>query len=373
MSSKKIAIVCHNFPPFTSGVADHTHLLGEALQKSNSVIVLTAYQKKYETTSLKVIPCFDKSKPWTLMRLWDIVRQNRVDQLLLQYDPFAYGSNYGINPFIIWGMRRIRTILPSIKIGLIVHETFIPRKDFKRHLLSNYLVWQLRKVIDVTDVVFTPVESWAKIIQNWFPDKTVIHLPVGSNLPIFPTDSVSEKQRFSISPDQIVLGMFGRIRRVPNIELVRVSIEKLQKEKFNPLLFYVGLEAMYASEAFAGLPYLAHGPLSGEEISRRFHAMDIFLCPVEEGISCRRGTLAAAVQHGLPVVATWGEITDNLLRQLDGDAFLLAENTSPSLFADQVFQLASNFQLRQKIKKGAETYAAQIAWPALAELVSHAM
>ncbi len=55
------------------------------------------------------------------------------------------------------------------------------------------------------------------------------------------------------------------------------------------------------------------GALPAERVARHLACADIFLAPFSDGVSTRRTTLMAALQHGLPVVGTSGESTDSML------------------------------------------------------------
>jgi glycosyltransferase involved in cell wall biosynthesis len=92
-------------------------------------------------------------------------------------------------------------------------------------------------------------------------------------------------------------------------------------------------------------------------------AADIFLAPYEDGISTRRTTLMAALQHGIPVVATLGPLTDRLLREA-GSRLDLVPVEDRAAFAERVSRLAQDPERRKALGAAGRTfYEEQFAWP----------
>ena len=80
-------------------------------------------------------------------------------------------------------------------------------------------------------------------------------------------------------------------------------------------LFNLGAEAPPLRGLEAGIEVLTPGFLDAEIFAARLAATDVFLVPTVDGASTRRGSLMAALQHGLPVLATDGDLTDGVLRR----------------------------------------------------------
>jgi hypothetical protein len=54
----------------------------------------------------------------------------------------------------------------------------------------------------------------------------------------------------------------------------------------------------------------ATGFVSDEEVSREFSEADVMLAYFVDGLSTRRGSVMAALEHGVSVLSTMGEFTD---------------------------------------------------------------
>jgi glycosyltransferase involved in cell wall biosynthesis len=110
----------------------------------------------------------------------------------------------------------------------------------------------------------------------------------------------------------------------------------------------------------------APGSLSAELLGRRLATADIFLAPFVDGVSTRRTTLMAALQHGIAVVGTDGPWTDSILKQSSG-ALRLTPVSRPVLFSQAVVSLARDRQGRVAIgNAGRSLYLNSFDWPILA-------
>ena len=78
--------------------------------------------------------------------------------------------------------------------------------------------------------------------------------------------------------------------------------------------------------------------------------------------------------HGIATVGTRGPLTDSLLAQEDGRAFLLADVADPEMFQAHVLRLAAETAWREQIaEEGALLYAREFAWPRIIEKMQMAL
>ena len=96
--------------------------------------------------------------------------------------------------------------------------------------------------------------------------------------------------------------------------------------------------------------------------------MDIFLSPFIDGVSTRRGSFFAALQHGLPIVTTRAYHTDGDLLTRDGQAFQTVAASDLAGFVEATIRLAGDPAMRQRLGSGArECFEAQYALPVLTD------
>jgi glycosyltransferase involved in cell wall biosynthesis len=98
--------------------------------------------------------------------------------------------------------------------------------------------------------------------------------------------------------------------------------------------------------------------------------MDLYLAPFVAGVSTRRGSFMAALQHGVPTVATAGAQTDPILHRNDGNAFVLRPETDVDAFAEIAFALQNDPDRRRQIGRAARRlYRNEFDWTVLARRV----
>jgi glycosyltransferase involved in cell wall biosynthesis len=107
--------------------------------------------------------------------------------------------------------------------------------------------------------------------------------------------------------------------------------------------------------------------LEPAEVSARLQAADVYVVPIDEGVSTRRSALMAGLSHGLPVVATWGSATDRILREADGRALRLVAVQNVDAFASAVADIAADHaQAASMAAEGKRLYQRNFDWPHIA-------
>jgi glycosyltransferase involved in cell wall biosynthesis len=363
MSIQKLHLITSTFPPRICGVGDHTAHLSAELAKTVEVKVLTAYGKVDAPLGVKAEQIFTNEQPSSIFSVVEAISADMPDWVILQYDPFSYGARYGFNPYLPLALNLLKRRCPQVRIGLIVHESFVPIRNWKSVVLSSWLKAQLWALGRVADAIFIVIEPWIPILKSWFPNKTVQHLPVSSNMPLVPTCRDEIRARLGISPQTIVLGLFGRIQRTRSLEHVIKAVNRSREAGFDVVLLYSGLDLVAARNCLSSVPLIADGPLTAPEISQRFAAMDVFLVPIDEGVSTRRTSLMTGLQHGVPTVATFGLATDSVLMGENGKSLILSNVKAPDDFADAVLDLVSKPSSRKVLSEGAQQlFSREFSW-----------
>jgi glycosyltransferase involved in cell wall biosynthesis len=141
-------------------------------------------------------------------------------------------------------------------------------------------------------------------------------------------------------------------------------VKTIQAEGLDVLVMYIGHDCAGAKSGLQGIPLIAEGPFPAEEISQRFTAMDIYLVPIDEGVSTRNTSFMTGLQHGLPIVATWGSSTDQILKHEHEKAMFLVSVHEPNQFAKAVLDLAINPLQRKLLSEGAkQLFEREFTWP----------
>ncbi len=363
MPVQKLHFINSTFPPRICGVGDHTAHLATELAKTLEVKVMTVYGEVDTLPDVKVEQVFSIKQPSSIFLVVEAIAADTPDWVILQYDPFSYGIRYGFNPYLPLAVNLLKRRCPQVRVGLIVHESFVRIRNWKLAVLQTWLSAQLWTLSRVADAVFMVIEPWVPILKSWFPKKTVEHLPVSSNMPYVVANRDEVRSSLGISLTTIVLGLFGRIQKTRSMDCVIKAVNRTRQAGFDVVVLYVGMDPISARNSLSNVPLLADGPLTSAEISRRFAAMDVYLVPIDEGVSTRRTSLMTGLQHGVPTVATFGPATDTMLMEENGKALLLADVKAPDNFASAVLDLVSN-PLRRKLlsNEAQQLFCREFTW-----------
>jgi len=118
------------------------------------------------------------------------------------------------------------------------------------------------------------------------------------------------------------------------------------------------------------MPVRDAGPLPADEVSIHLSAMDLHLTPFIDGASTRRGSFLAGLQHGVPSVSTRGPLTDPLIAEADGDAYLLTPVGDATAYVRAVQKLYRNPSSRSLIAtRSSKFFDSYFSWPTIADRV----
>ena len=365
-------------PPAHDGIGDHTARLAGALAEHVGVTVLTtpaAAAGAVLSPGVRARPALRWRRRYVdASGLAEAVAAERPGALVLQYNPNSWGLQ-GINPLLPRAFRAARRAHPRLRLGLMVHEPFYPPTTLKRAVLSAAQRRQLRALVRAADVVFVSTEAWEAPLRGWARSGTpFVLLPSGSNVEEAGWTREAARAALGLGADTLVAGVFGTAHYSRLLPLVRVAADRLRAAQAargaDFLVLYVGPDGAAVRTALSGLPVRDLGRLPEEGVSQALTAMDLHLVPFFRGVSARRGSFTAGLQHGLPSVSTLGSQTDRFLAEADGAAFLLAPEDDAGTYAAHAVTLASDPVRRRAMAEAArKLYLDTFAWPLLAERV----
>jgi glycosyltransferase involved in cell wall biosynthesis len=370
----KLDLIVSALPPLLDGIGDYTGRLAAELASRAQVRVITTRDRAVDRIEgVDIVPTFSPKRRRTMWRIVDTVTARRPDWVVLQFNQFSFGR-WGLNPLLPMAMARVQRRCPGTRIAVMFHELFVPPTTWKFRLMRLWQIRQLRTLGRLADLVFFSIDPWVRQFGPWFPGRPVLHMPVGSNLPHVAVSRDDARQRLQIPADRFVLGMFGSARFDRNLRWVQAAARSLRDAGANAMLLYVGADGAAVRDAVVEIPVLAEGPLGGDEASRRLAAMDLYLAPFSDGVSTRRTSMLSGLQHGLPVVATRAEATDDLLTREDGVGIALSPADPPTSFAEKVKKLWLDPDRRSRIGRGGqELYDREFSWPRIGQRLLDAL
>jgi len=374
----RIGILCPSFPPGERpcGVGDFTRRLASALAEGGTEIAVltgTGYRGAERIPGGKVRGIAREWGPRALGAVAAACREEGAHALLVQYAPDLYPPGPGWINSLPLAMRALSPGIPAVvslhtvgvpapgsmlgaALMILSAHALIATNEEVSHLLGKYLRPSLRKTVEI---------------------------PIGANVEPPRRDPGARREaraRFiaerGIPADAGLLAHFGLYYPGKGAEQILEAAGAWKREGRAFRLFMIGArregdggfyEGLRARGRGLGLAeeVIWTGYLPEEEASAILLGADLFLAPYEGGISTRRGSLMAALAHGLPVVSTPPRIPTRHFREGEnfepvpfGDAGALARAV-PALLGDPA--------RREKLARGADELAREFEWGQIAE------
>jgi glycosyltransferase involved in cell wall biosynthesis len=324
--------------PGPCGVRDHGRLLAEELEREG----LQCSRHWMERGRPSLRGALAEAHAWGAA-LPALLASERADAVVVHYSCFA-SAHRGVPVFSHPLTRALRRA--GLPVVAIMHELTYPfGPDGARGLMwattQRLALFELVNAIDAALVTTEDRREWLAG-RRWLPRRPVAFAPVFSNLP-----PPSGRQREDRS--RPVVGQFG-YHYDGSGEFVLQALRRLvnqQPPARAPELRLIGSPGPDSRagrawrERAAELGISEHitftGLLEPQPLSDELAAADLLVFPDPPGPSSRKGTLAASLASGAPIVAldgplTWGEFRRaDALRIVPRDATALAREIAAML------------------------------------------
>lgn len=387
----RIMFVAAEFPPKRGGVGDYTEHLAQALsEKEVEVAVVTSpppYSRaKQESEHHQPYAVRRAVKNWN-WGCWEPVRREigtfHPDVVSIQYQTGAYAMHPAVNLLPL----RLQAAGECPLISTTFHDLLLPYLFPKAGRIRELANYALERYSDC--LVLTNEEDWWRLAPRWRPKAHL--MPIGSNIAVRTTADFSARSyraRLGVLDDQVLLVNFGFLNVDKGIDVLFHALRLLKDEgrrcgyKLLMLGQGSGDSSVTHDDHEQHLRCLARdlgleadivwaGYLPPEEISACLLSADVGVFPFREGASLRRGSLVAALAHGLPVVTTCGLPTRpvNQLRfprLVDTDNVLTARPGDPQSVAAAIRRLAGDGALREHLSLRAREMVDLLSWDRIA-------
>jgi glycosyltransferase involved in cell wall biosynthesis len=281
-----------------------------------------------------------------------------ADWAIVQYNPFSYGR-WGFAPHLLRAAGRLASA-QGPQLGVLVHEPFVPIQGIRSAVMGSWQRLQLWQLLRTAQLILVTCEAWRARIPARAP---VVHLPVGSMLP-GPAQPQHSDGRDS---EHLTVATFRTGHPSHLAEHTAAALDALDAEGHRVRFCNLGAGAPVPANLPPGIVIESPGRLPEREISSRLAGADIFLAPLVDGLSTRRTTVMAALQHGLPIIATEGPSTDAVLRDAR-DAITLVQSDDLRAWIDASVALARDSERRAAQGRAARRlYEREFAWPVIAD------
>ena len=328
----KIAFLCSSLEPGQDGVGDYTRRLASELIRQGHPCLVVALndalvtQAMFETqesegTSVSVLR-LPRSDSWDqrLVEARNCLDRFRPDWVSFQFVTFSYhrkGLCHGLG-------KKLTAINSQVPWHVMLHELWLglgERTPFKHRVLGALQRIFIRDMIRRLRplVVHTQADPYRQVLSREKIPASV--LPLISNVPFVKGDGWSDLLEPMLAgvigqtPDRskfYLAGIFGAVHPEWNAqEAVNLILPLVQRFQKRLVLVFAGrnnLAAESLTELKSSLRDRADIVIVGEksalDISRIFQTLDIGLATSPRQMIQKSGSVAALLEHGLPVLVT---------------------------------------------------------------------
>ena len=367
-----IFLISGEFPPMVGGMGGYTKELAKALAKfGHQVSVLTSVLGRDGGEGFRLYPRVSKWDFSSWKAILTLIKEIEPQILHLQYQAAAYGMHPAMN-LLPWRLRLMRPLL-----FVTFHDLRVPYLFPKAGPIRRGAIAALAKGCD--GVIVTNVQDKAEA-RGYGLEPHLI--PIGSNItPRLPPgyDREEWRARWGVK-EEIMLSYFGLLHESKGVETLFRALARLLEGGERVKLLMVGgktgasdpttidyahrMEALWRELGLAD-QLLWTGYVDDEEVSANLLASDICVLPYKDGASLRRGSLMAALAHGLPIISTWPETE---IRELvEGQNIALVPPEDVGALAGKIQELAASEGLRHRLGEGAKRLSGAFSWDRIAE------
>jgi len=337
---KKIIFISNLFPPILDGVGDYTFNLGNELSKNHEIYYLHKQSLNIQNWSFK-----------NIIKAYHQINSIKPDLVSLQYVPFSFQpKGIPLNLCLLWALLKVK----SYHLQITFHEVAI---GYNRSSLRQNIGATLQRIIAIclcilSKDVFTSVGLYFRMLKPF--NKNTQQVLIGSNLPACIK---------TIENEIIILCSFNN-RITSNLI---IALNQLKSEKYQFKLIGIGKISKHLKteleKTINDLKLNAYikllEPADAADLSFQLAHADIYLqlewinSIGKGGVSLKSGALMAAMAHQLPIISTFGKMTDmELLNEQSGIVFT---NSDIELY-QTLKNLMINKNLRIKLGKNAHNF-----------------
>jgi glycosyltransferase involved in cell wall biosynthesis len=359
------------------GVGDYTHFLaGHLAALGCSVVVFGPPGRLRAADEGNTVPYVRREVPgaWSphaLLHLARLARAQRPDVVHLQFVPHGFHPR-GLPTALCLLPLLVRLASPARPV-VTFHELFISWEGgLARRAVGLLQRLQALLLAAPSCAVVVTLERRAAWLGRRLPHRrsAIFVVPVGSNIPVVPL-SASERcalrQQLFGSDRVFVLGIFSPQHPAVDLEGVVAALAELPDEVRLLVVGRVPAERCRAVRQRAAALGVSRricwtGSLSAEGVSQALQTVDVYVHAHPSGPSPRSTVLAAALAHGLPVIAYAGT-EDQSGRYQDGKNLVLVPAGQPPALAAAVERLRRDSALRHKVAtEGQARYEQLSSW-----------
>lgn len=363
------------------GLGDYTRELGLALADHGVEVHVIVPRGAREASKdpriaskLGVHPVVDRWSWRALRSVEAVVRAVQPNVVHLQYQTATYGMHPVANVLLGWLRHRVG----GIRTAVTYHDLRDPYLFPKAGPLRRWVT--LLPARTAHHVVVTNREDEIRLRSARLAPTRI---PIGANVhpkPVTEAMCVAWRERWGIPPRARVVGYFGFLNHSKGVEDLLHAVAMLVAQGENVHVLMMGEEvgssdptnlryrdAIRRLVAELDLASRVHwtGFLPDEVLSCGFRLCDVVALPYKDGASLRRGTLQAALVHGVAIVTTEPRVPEPELSA--ANTLALVPRGDPVALAGAIRALLRDEGRRRELGRRAAKLARAFSWEIIAE------
>jgi glycosyltransferase involved in cell wall biosynthesis len=307
----------------------------------------------------------------------DLVLEIQPDVVHIQYQTAAFRLHPAVNVL----PRYLHSRRQPLRVAVTFHDLRVPYLFPKAGPLRWRSNLELARRSDL--VVATNAEDRQRLQAYADLAAKLREIPIGANIQVDPpADFERDRQRaaWGVGPHDLLVCYFGFLNASKGAEELVTAVARLAADGVPVHLLMLGgqvgasdptnlayLEQVRASIDSQAIAAHVHwtGFVEASQVSANFLASDMAVLPYRDGVSFRRGSLMAALVHGLPVISTMPVAA--IPEIIHGETMWLTPARSPDALASAIAGLWNDPQLRQRLSAGSALLARRFTWESIAQ------
>jgi glycosyltransferase involved in cell wall biosynthesis len=355
-------MITGEYPPQPGGVSDYSRVVAQGLTAAGDTVHVYApavKEKDRHDDGVAIHRLAEGFGPRSLAQLCYLLDRRADDRLLVQYVPHAFGFKAMNLPFCLW------LYAHTFRNGgatLMFHEVQLGARsgDPIRHRAIDAVTRVMALLAARSSsrtFVATPI--WESRLRAYIPaNRAIKWLPVPSTIPVIADCArIGSARRRWRRADCRVIGHFGTYPPA-SATMLRAIIPRILTIDSSAAILLMGANSEAFRDVFVGEnPRLttrisATGVLPDDELSLAISSCDMMIQPYPDGVTSRRTTMMAALDHARAIVTTAGEFTEPLWEQ--SAAVALAPVADFAAFTALVIELSTDAVRRRRYAAAAK-------------------
>jgi glycosyltransferase involved in cell wall biosynthesis len=297
--------------------------------------------------------------PRALVKLSRMLERHAGERLLIQYVPHAFGFKAMNLPFCLWLYAHTRKYGGAMVMFHEVELGILPGDPMRYRLIDAANKWMARLAVRSAAQIFIAASVWETILRRYNTEgRPIAWLPVPSTIAVVDDNARIAAAKLHMVPGGgPVVGHFGTF--APAIAaMLQAIIPRVLALDSTATMILIGSnsdtfrEALLSENPALAGRIRATGALQAEEVSLAISSCDVMMQPYPDGVSSRRTSMMAALEHARAIITTTGPFTEPLWQQSHAVSIVRTEDANA--FAAAVGALIGNATLRERYATAAK-------------------